>query len=72
VNDELARRGRKRPWPNFKVISQHLLGGTEKSHKILSQDSLSPDRDFNPGPPEYIAGVLTTRQQRSLTYASKR
>jgi hypothetical protein len=25
--------GRKRQWPNFKVFSQHLLGGTEKIHK---------------------------------------
>jgi hypothetical protein len=24
--------GRKKLWPNFKVIAQHLLGGTEKSH----------------------------------------
>jgi hypothetical protein len=28
--------------------------------KILSQDSLSPGRDLNPGSPEYEAGVLTT------------
>jgi hypothetical protein len=24
---------RKKFWPNFKVISQHLPGGTEKNHK---------------------------------------
>jgi hypothetical protein len=28
--------------------------------KELSQDSRSPGRDLNPGPPEYKAGVLTT------------
>jgi hypothetical protein len=27
----------------------------------LTQDSLSPRRDLNPGPPEYKLGVLTTR-----------
>jgi hypothetical protein len=25
--------GRKWTWPNFKVLSQHLLGGTEENHK---------------------------------------
>jgi hypothetical protein len=29
--------------------------------KIFSKDSRSPGRDFNPRPPEYEAGVLTTR-----------
>jgi hypothetical protein len=24
--------GRKRLWPNFKVLSQHLPGGAEESH----------------------------------------
>jgi hypothetical protein len=45
----------------FKVLSQHLPGRTGENHENLSQDSLSPDRDLNPGPSEYEAGVLTTR-----------
>jgi hypothetical protein len=30
VNDEF---GRKRSWPNIKVLFWHLLGGTEKNHE---------------------------------------
>jgi len=45
--------GRKRSWPNFKVLSWHLPGGTEENHKKLSQDSWSLGRDLNPGPPKY-------------------
>jgi hypothetical protein len=37
------------------------MDGLRKATKTLSQDSRSPDRDFNPGLPEYDAGVLTTR-----------
>jgi hypothetical protein len=25
--------GRKRSWPNFKVLSRHSPGGTEKNHE---------------------------------------
>jgi hypothetical protein len=32
--------GRKGSWLNFKVLSQYLLGGTEKNHE--KQDSLCP------------------------------
>jgi hypothetical protein len=55
-NDELE--GRKWSWPNFKVLSWHLPGGTEENHINLSQDSGSLSQDLNPGPPEYEAGVL--------------
>jgi hypothetical protein len=44
--------GSKRPWPNFKVISRHLSGGTEENHKTLSQNGRSPGRDLKPEPPE--------------------
>jgi hypothetical protein len=43
---------RTRSRPNFKVLSRHPPGGTEENHENLSQDSWSPDRDLNPGPPE--------------------
>jgi hypothetical protein len=36
-----------------------------KTMKNLSQDSRSPSRNFNPGPPEY-EGVLSTRPRRSV------
>jgi hypothetical protein len=35
--------------------------GLRISTKNLSQDSRSPGQDFNPGFPEYKAGVLTNR-----------
>jgi hypothetical protein len=34
--------------------------------KTLSQNSRSPGRYLNPGPPEYEAGVLPTRLRRSV------
>jgi hypothetical protein len=40
------------------------LGGLRKTTKNLGQDSWSPGRDLNPGPPEYETGVLTTRSRR--------
>jgi hypothetical protein len=33
--------------------------------KNLGQDSRSLDRDLNPGPPGYEAGVLNTQPRRS-------
>jgi hypothetical protein len=32
-DDELERIGRKRSWPNFKVLSQHSPSGTEENHE---------------------------------------
>jgi hypothetical protein len=53
--------GRKRAWQNCKALFRHSQGEIEKNHENLSQDSLSPDRDSNMGPPEREAEVLTTR-----------
>jgi hypothetical protein len=38
------------------------LDGLRKMMKAVSKDSRFPGRDFDSGPPEYEAGVLTTRQ----------
>jgi hypothetical protein len=43
-----------------------LPGGAEENHENFSQDSWSPGRDLNPGPPEYEAGMLTTLPRRSV------
>jgi hypothetical protein len=52
------------------LISRHYpriyLEGLKKTTKSLSQDTRSPSRNLNPGPPEYEAGVLTTRPQGSI------
>lgn len=45
---------------HFKVLAQNFPGGTEEKHKILSQDSRSPLRNLNQGPPEHEMGVLAT------------
>jgi hypothetical protein len=58
--------GRKRLWPTFKVLSYNLHGGTEENHENVSQDNRSPGQDLNPGSPEYEAGVIATRPQRSV------
>jgi hypothetical protein len=53
-------------WPNFKVLSQHSPGGSEKYHENFSQGSQSPGRYFNRGPAEYEAGMLPTRPRHSV------
>jgi hypothetical protein len=59
--------GRKRTRPKCNILCRHLPGGTEENHEILSHDSLSPDRDVKPGPPEHEAGALITRPPRSVS-----
>jgi hypothetical protein len=58
------RFGKKRLWPNFKVLYRHSLEEPRKTKIILNQDIRS--RDFNPESPEYETGVLTTRPRRSV------
>jgi hypothetical protein len=58
--------GKKRSWPNLRYYPSICLEGLRKTTKNLSQDTRSPVRDLNPGPPEYEEGVLTTQLQRSV------
>jgi hypothetical protein len=58
--------GRKWAWPSFKVLLWHLPGGTEENHIKLNWDSQFPGQDFNPEPPEYKVGVLTTQPRCSV------
>jgi hypothetical protein len=59
VNDELEMIwkdlegfGRKKMCFNFKVLSWHLPGGTDKNHKKKKkQESQSPNRDLKLNPP---------------------
>jgi hypothetical protein len=48
------------------LLSRHLSGGTEENHETLSQDSWSPGLNWKSGPPEFEAGVPTTRPRRSV------
>jgi hypothetical protein len=59
--------GRKLSWPNFMVLSWHSPGGTEKPWKTSIRIAGRQGREINPGPSELKVGVLTTRQQRSVT-----
>jgi hypothetical protein len=42
------------------------LEGLRKTTNHLSQDNLFPGQDLKPRPPDYEAGVLTTRPRRSV------
>jgi hypothetical protein len=69
VNYELEMTLKEAAVASFNVLSLHLPGGTEENHE-KPQDSRSPGRYLNPGPPEYKAGVLTTRRLRCKSYLS--
>jgi hypothetical protein len=60
-DNELERMWKEAVVAFLKVLSRHLPGGTEENDENLSQNCRSPGRDLSPGPPEYEAGVLTTR-----------
>jgi hypothetical protein len=47
--------GRKRSWPNFKVLPRHLPGGTEGSYENPKPGKPVSGLDLNPGPPEYVS-----------------
>jgi hypothetical protein len=68
VNNEQEGIWKKAAVASCKVPSRHLLGGTEKTTKSLSQSSRSPGRDYNPGPPEYEPGVPTGRPQLLISF----
>jgi hypothetical protein len=48
---------KKWSWPDFKIISRNVPGGTEKNHKNLGQKSRFLGRGLKPGLSEYEAGL---------------
>jgi hypothetical protein len=44
--------GRKRSWPNFKVLSRQLPRGAEENHGNLVR--IASVRDSDPGPPKHM------------------
>jgi hypothetical protein len=60
VNNELDRVWKEAVMALFEVLSWHLPEGLRKTTKDLGQNSWSPGRDLNPGPPEYKGGVFTS------------
>jgi hypothetical protein len=60
INEYWKEHERKRLCPKFRYYPGIRLERLRKSMKNLIQDSWSPHRDLNPGPPEYEAQVLIT------------
>jgi hypothetical protein len=65
VNDELEMTWSEAVVAYFKVLFQHLPGGTEENNEKVNQDKWSLGQYLNPGCREYKAGVLPT-QPRGL------
>jgi hypothetical protein len=63
VNNELERMCMEAVVALFKVQSQHLPGGTEEI-----QEKTQPLSGLRFEPPEYEAGVLTTRPRRTVIW----
>jgi hypothetical protein len=53
------------------LFSRHFPGRTEGKLRKSWQDTRCLGRDFNPGPPEYEAGIVTTRPRRSVSKVQK-
>jgi hypothetical protein len=58
---------RKRSWPSLMCCLSVCLEGLRKTTRTFRQDSRSPGRDLNPGPPEYKGGMLTNLPWRSVS-----
>jgi hypothetical protein len=50
----------------WRYYAETCLEGLRKTTEILIQDSGSTSRHWNPGPPKYEAGILTTRLRHSV------
>jgi hypothetical protein len=61
VNDELERIYKKAFVAYFRILSQHLSGGTEDNHKQPQSGHTVSRPRFEPGIAEYEAGVLTSQ-----------
>jgi hypothetical protein len=59
MNNELKIFRRKGLCPNLKNCFSYCRVEMRKTTNVLSQNSRSPDRDFNPVPPENEGGVLS-------------
>lgn len=51
VNNTLDRMWKKAALAEFNLLPSHVPGGNEEKHEHFCQDSQSPGRDMNPGPP---------------------
>jgi hypothetical protein len=51
----------------FKILSEHVSGGTEENHENVSDISRPLSQESNPALDEHETGLLTTRQQYLVT-----
>jgi hypothetical protein len=68
VNGEFEKIWKEAVVAYLGVLSRIRPESLSKATNNLSQGSWSSGRDLNQGPPEYEAGLLTTRPLRSMTY----
>jgi hypothetical protein len=68
VNNELEKMWKEAVVAQFKILFRNFLEGPRKTMKYFGQNSRPPGRDMNQRPPEYEAGVLTTRPHPSVTH----
>jgi hypothetical protein len=61
----------KRQWPDLTYYTGIRPKELRKTMRNLGQDNRSSDRDFNPGPPNYEAGMIPARPQHSVIYISE-
>jgi hypothetical protein len=59
-------RGKKLSWHNLKYYPDTCLEGPRKTTRNVSQDTQSPGRNLNPGPPQNEAGFLTIQLRHSV------
>jgi hypothetical protein len=57
MNNNLENICKEAAVDKSEVLSWDLPGGNEENYEKVSHDSWSPDRDLNPGPHKYEAGV---------------
>jgi hypothetical protein len=67
MDDEMERNWKDAVFLILRYCPGILLEGLRITTKDFSHDIRSPDRDLNPKPPEYEAGVLATRPRRSMS-----
>jgi hypothetical protein len=61
MNNELERIWKESVVASFKVLSRRLPGGSEENHEKIYAGWPVCEPRFEPVPPKYEAGMLTTR-----------
>jgi hypothetical protein len=68
VNNEFERMWKEAVVAIFEILSYHLSGRTEETHKSFSQYNRSPARDLSRRPPKYKAEDGISRLRRNTCF----